>query len=170
MGFLTHLDSTEKHAFSRKFLLKKARPYFHRYDDWTPDQIRSVQDLELDEYYERTKAGWNAVMDRGMEIDCFLTESSLYDGNAEWSPSLLTEALVQLKGAFEAEHSRNLYSIGLKERVERAVRTTLEEFPETDAAIVMKPGHPTFHTQYYFDHLQWYANQHWGQQFPVTRE
>ncbi len=170
MWFLSYISSVDKHTYERTFLQKKSRPYFHRYDEWSIEQIHEIQELGLDSYYERALKSWHSFILASKDIDEFLQKNHLYEEDS-WKWEVWDQVMEKLKIAFEREHERNIFSIWLKEKVEYAIKKIIDWSMATiDISILMKPSHPTFHMQYYFDHLQWYANMQWGQNFKVTKE
>jgi len=144
----------EKQAYEQQ-ISTRIRPYLFLHSEDLANEISEAVELDPAEYAERFSGAWSEHVVASQNISNFLT-ARMHSQYPQWSPSEWLRVRALLVDAFDTDREKNIYSAGVKTRIESATQelTARYGWTEDEVQTCITPSRSSFHTQYNLDHMR----------------
>lgn len=156
---LAYKTVEEKVALSTSLRMTQMRPYQHAYMARVKEEIDSViVETTTANYYKKLRESWNSVIEVNAAIDTFLYRRDQSPFAESWSLRELELSLGLLDKALALEHEKNIYSGGLKKKIDYEIQKAKDKYKLTEAEqnLLGTLSTGTFHERYVTDHERYF--------------
>lgn len=150
----TYKTPEEKRAYELQ-ISTRIRPYLFLHSEDLELEIAQAQDLDVADYATMFDLTWAKHIGACREIDAFFTERVATD-YPQWCEGEWQLVSLLLKEAIDTDKDKNIFSAGVKQKIELETKQLADKYGWTDEDIdlCITPSTPTFHTMYNLDHLR----------------
>lgn len=144
----------EKHAYEQQ-ISTRIRPYLFLHSEDLASEIGEAVELDAADYASRFSSAWSEHVAASRNISEFLA-ARMHSQYPQWSPSEWSQVRTLLVDAFDTDREKNIYSAGVKVRIESATQelTVRHQWTEDEVQTCITPSRASFHTQYNLDHMR----------------
>lgn len=160
---LSYLKGEEKYRYQQQ-IPKRIRPYLLNHIASLKEEVdRCVDNEVLSAYLFNLDSAWRGHNRINGLIDWFLFVEHLAPFK-DWSLQEWQTARDLLVAAIEVDHRKNVYSGGIKRKVEKEaqnLRSTLS-LSENEASLLLTPASGTFFSRYFLEHAEYHLVKTWN--------
>lgn len=157
---LSYKSAQERMQLATSFRTAEIRPYLHRYFESIQGEItHAIETEHAATYLEHLHSAWRDVAEVNKRIDTLIANKD-QDAFPEWSLAQLKLSRGLLEKALEAEHTKNIYSGGLKRKIEAGMESATLRYGLTseEVQLIGTVAGGTFHERYNADHMRYFLS------------